>query len=237
MSTGCCEILVGGGTIVAVLSLVEWRTGMNIFNWLRSRAAVPALRRSGRGHAARHRRARARLGAAPDRARRGARDAAAADGLPPRSATSNKIWLVCAGILTLGSFSTGSRTAAIMLIVLLVVFFWLKRAETIKMIPTLLRADGRRPGRDARHAAAPSGRSSTPPTGQGAVVGRGRRRQRAHRRRRAEPARVVAGPRSSARASARASRRTKVGTERRADPRRPVARRRCWRSVRWACWR
>jgi hypothetical protein len=47
-------------------------------------------------------------------------------------------WLVCAAMLTLGALASGSRTAALMLITLALVFFWLKRAEAIKLAPALL---------------------------------------------------------------------------------------------------
>jgi hypothetical protein len=47
-------------------------------------------------------------------------------------------WLGCSAILTLGALSSGSRTAALMLITLGAVFVWLKRAEALRMAPMLL---------------------------------------------------------------------------------------------------
>jgi O-antigen ligase len=48
------------------------------------------------------------------------------------------VWLLCGTLLTLGALSTGSRTAAVMLMSTLVVFFWLKRGETIRLAPLLV---------------------------------------------------------------------------------------------------
>jgi hypothetical protein len=48
------------------------------------------------------------------------------------------IWLACGGILTLGALATGSRTATLMLLSLLATFLWLKRKETVRLIPMLI---------------------------------------------------------------------------------------------------
>ena len=42
------RLLVGGGAIVALSSLVEWKTGHELLQLVRPRAAVPALCRRGR---------------------------------------------------------------------------------------------------------------------------------------------------------------------------------------------
>jgi hypothetical protein len=47
-------------------------------------------------------------------------------------------WLVIGGLIAAAALSTGSRTAAVMLGVLLIVFVWLQRAETVRMLPYLL---------------------------------------------------------------------------------------------------
>jgi hypothetical protein len=47
-------------------------------------------------------------------------------------------WLGCAGVLTLGALSTGSRTGTTMLIALLISFFFIKPRESIRMAPMLL---------------------------------------------------------------------------------------------------
>ena len=76
------RLLVGGGTLLAVLSLVEWRTGTNFFNGLHH--VIPFLHYVDFGdHIARGTGFRALgVGPAPDRARRGARDAHPAHRLP-----------------------------------------------------------------------------------------------------------------------------------------------------------
>src|SRR5262249_28340137 len=47
-------------------------------------------------------------------------------------------WLGCGGVLTLGALATGSRTAAVMLVVVFGTFAWLKRAEMVKMAPAFV---------------------------------------------------------------------------------------------------
>jgi hypothetical protein len=47
-------------------------------------------------------------------------------------------WMICGGLLTLGALASGSRTAAIMLIALLVCFVWLKPGQTIRLLPWLI---------------------------------------------------------------------------------------------------
>jgi polysaccharide biosynthesis protein PslJ len=131
------RVLVGGATVVAVLALIEWRTGGNLFNWY-SRVfpfldyvdeGLPPVRGSGvraRG-SAQHSIA---LGAAlvmmiPLAVYLFRRD-------------RRNLWLYCAGLLTLGALSTGSRTGTLMLISLLVSFVWIKPRETVRLLPMLL---------------------------------------------------------------------------------------------------
>ena len=75
-------LLVGGGTIVALAALVEWRTSTNLFNWYSH--VAPFLHYVDEGVAqARGSGVRARaLGTAPDRAHRRSGHAAAARVLP-----------------------------------------------------------------------------------------------------------------------------------------------------------
>ena len=86
------RLLVGGGTIVAFLSLVEWKTGTNFFNWYSH--ALPFLHYVDEGVASsggtRH--PRPRLRPAPDRAQRGAGDAHAARRVPVQRIASS-LWL------------------------------------------------------------------------------------------------------------------------------------------------
>jgi hypothetical protein len=51
--------------------------------------------------------------------------------------TTRKIWLAAAFVLVMGALATTSRTAVVMLIVIGLVFFWLKRAEMVRLLPLL----------------------------------------------------------------------------------------------------
>jgi hypothetical protein len=131
------RILVGGGTIVAVFALYEWRTGHNYFNELGR--IVPLLHYEDQGAAF--------LRGTGVRALASAQHPIALGAvlvmLIPLAiylyqCTQRIGWLACGGVLTLASFATGSRTAAVMLIVLFVCFMSWKRAQTIRMLPYLL---------------------------------------------------------------------------------------------------
>ena len=80
------KTLVGGGAVVALFAIVEARTGFNVFNHLDR--VIPFLQPSAEGEPGgipevrAGEAARVRLGAAPDRAERGLRDADAARALP-----------------------------------------------------------------------------------------------------------------------------------------------------------
>jgi hypothetical protein len=131
------KLLVGGGVIVACCALYEWRSGVNLFNGLGK--VMPFLVYQD-------------IGAAMIRGS-GARALASAQHpiamgaafvmLLPLTVylfkrTGSVIWLVSGGILTLGALATGSRTAAIMLVIVVACFAWLKRAEMIRMLPLVL---------------------------------------------------------------------------------------------------
>lgn len=134
---GMLKLLVGGGSIVAALSLIEWRTGVNMFNGLGR--VIPVLHYVDQGEAmARGSGVRA-LGSAQHPIALGA----ALVMLVPVSVYLHRLtgrtgWLVCGGVLVLGAFGTGSRTAALMLLTLGVVFVWLKRAQTLRLAPALV---------------------------------------------------------------------------------------------------
>jgi hypothetical protein len=125
------RLLVGSGSIMAVCALYEWRTGINLFNGLGR--WIPLIRGAG---------ARA-LGTAQHPIALGA---ALVMLLPlsfylaKRAATrSGKyVWIGSAGVLTLGALSTGSRTAAIMLLVVLGTIAWQRRDEMMRMLPLAL---------------------------------------------------------------------------------------------------
>jgi hypothetical protein len=131
------RLLVGGATLVAVLSLIEWRTGTNLFNWYGRvlpflnyiDEGLPPMRGSG---------VRAR-GSAQHSIALGA----ALVMLIPLAVylyrRSRRVgWLGCAGVLTLGALATGSRTAMLMLITLLVSFICIKPRDTVRLLPWLL---------------------------------------------------------------------------------------------------
>jgi O-antigen ligase len=131
------RILVAGGTIVAILALVEWQTGTNFFDNLQT--VIPILHHVDIGeHVERGTGVRA-LGSAQHPIALGA----ALVMLIPLTVYLHRrdrhvAWLACGALLTLGALSTGSRTAALMLISLLVSFLWIKRAETLRLLPMLI---------------------------------------------------------------------------------------------------
>ena len=153
-------------------------------------------------------------------------------------------WLVCGGLLTLGAFATGSRTAAIMLVVLLVTYVWIKRPETTAAAPDAHPAGDRDPGGDAGHARHLPGDPPAELPDPGAVPG--------------EPAPAAAGSRTSGPSLSEWSREpflgqgfgTRVVTHRARSGRRGLRRQvvasarrssttsgspRCSRSAPWAC--
>jgi hypothetical protein len=128
------KLLVFGGAIVALTALFEWQSGTNLYNGLGR--FVPFLIYQDIGDAmVRGSGARA-LASAQHPIALGAFLVM----LLPLSGylfqrTGKKLWLVCGALLALGALSTGSRTAAIMLVVVVCTFAWLKRAEMLRMIP------------------------------------------------------------------------------------------------------
>lgn len=133
------SLLVGGGSVIALLSIVEWRTGYNAFNHLQS--VVPVLHLD-----------QASIDVSLNR---GFRTRAYASAQHPIALAATLVillplavylyrrhrqplWMVAAAALTLGALATGSRTAAIMLVSELVAFFWMKRRETVRLLPMLV---------------------------------------------------------------------------------------------------
>jgi hypothetical protein len=131
------KLMVGGGAIVAILALYEWRTGVNQFNGLGR--FLPFLVYQDIGDAMIRGTGARALGSAQHPIALGA----ALVMLLPLSVylfkrTGKVVWLGCGGMLTLGALATGSRTAMLMLMVVFVTFFWLKRAEMMRMLPLWL---------------------------------------------------------------------------------------------------
>jgi polysaccharide biosynthesis protein PslJ len=131
------RLLVGGGTVVAALSLVEWRTGSNLFNWYER--LLPFLNYMDEGVA--------QVRGSGVRARGTAQHpialSAALVMLVPLAVYLYRrdrrvAWLACGGVMTLGALSTGSRTGTTMLIALLVSFLCIKGRETVRLLPALI---------------------------------------------------------------------------------------------------
>ena len=131
------RLLTAGGTVLAVLSLIEWRTGTNLFNGMHR--VLPILNYVDFGeHFERGTGFRA-LGSAQHPIALGA----ALVMLIPLTVylyrrDRSRIWLVCGALLTLGALSTGSRTVALMLIALMVSFLWIKPDDTLRLAPMLI---------------------------------------------------------------------------------------------------
>jgi hypothetical protein len=132
-------LLVGGGAIVALCALYEWRSGVNLFNNLDR--YIPILDHRSEGVAGTPERGgRVRAYASAQHAI--ALGAALVMLMPLAIYLYRKdrrlIWLGCAALMTMGALATGSRTAITMLVADLAVFLWLKRAATIRLLPMLL---------------------------------------------------------------------------------------------------
>jgi polysaccharide biosynthesis protein PslJ len=132
-------LLVAGGTLIAILTLIEWKTSRNLFNRLDT--FIPILRID--------------PGAVLANDIRGGRVRAYASAEHPIALGAllvlilplavylyrrkgKLIWMLAAALLVFGALATGSRTAAGMLAALLVAFFWMKRAETLRLLPMLI---------------------------------------------------------------------------------------------------
>jgi hypothetical protein len=132
------KVLVGGGAAVAVIAIFESRTGMNLFDrlhvlpFLEPVQAVEVETRGGRFRA---------FGSAQHPIALGAALAMLfplavylAVGLRQRR------WWIAAGLLGFGALAPVSRTAVLMAMTTLIVFFWLRPRETRKAWPVLLPA-------------------------------------------------------------------------------------------------
>jgi hypothetical protein len=136
---GVIVLLVAGGAVIAVATLIEWRTGDNLFN--RMDSIIPVLRvdpsklipadvRGGRVRA---------YGSAEHPIALGALLVLLLPLAVYLHRRSGKlIWLLAAALLVFGALASGSRTAAGMLATLLVAFFAMKRKETVRLLPLLL---------------------------------------------------------------------------------------------------
>jgi hypothetical protein len=130
-------MLVGCGTIVALLALFEARTGINVFNHLNR--VMPILHPQAGGYLVpRGGRLRA-LASAQHPIALGAMLVLLLPFVTYLATRGNRrIWLACGSILALGAVSTVSRTAIVMLVVEAIVFLRLRPVETRRLWPLLL---------------------------------------------------------------------------------------------------
>lgn len=129
-------LLVGSCTVVAATAILEARTGQNYFNGLER--VIPILDFDpGNIVAPAERGGEVRAYASSQHAI--PLGAMLVMMLPLAfylfKRTNRKEWLVAGLILTMGALSTTSRTAIVMLIVIGLVFLWLKRDATIRLLP------------------------------------------------------------------------------------------------------
>jgi polysaccharide biosynthesis protein PslJ len=131
------KLLVGGGTIVAVSALYEWRTGYNVFNQLGR--VLPILHYEDQGAAwVRGSGVRAMASAQHPIALGAALVMLVPIAVYLQKRTGRILWLGAGGLMTLAALATNSRTAAVMLMVLFACFAWLKRAEVVRLLPAIL---------------------------------------------------------------------------------------------------
>jgi polysaccharide biosynthesis protein PslJ len=145
------RVLVAGGAVVAVFALVERRTDYNLFNHLHT--VAPFLRFQGAIGAAGLERGGTRLrvyGPAEHPIALGALFVILIPlAIYVARRTAQRRWWAAALVLALGAFATVSRTAIIMLAVVLLVFLRLRPKETKRFWPLII------PALAAVHVAAP----------------------------------------------------------------------------------
>lgn len=130
------KLLVAGGVVIAVLAVVESRSGYNPFNQLTSIAPFlqeirePGLLERGRF--------RARGPAEHPIALSAALVMLVPLGIYLTHVTRRIRWALATGLLMVGVFTSVSRTGVVMLLTVGAVFFWLRRPETKRVLPLLL---------------------------------------------------------------------------------------------------
>jgi polysaccharide biosynthesis protein PslJ len=137
------KTLVVGGAIVGAFAMVEARTGFNIFNHIDR--AIPILRASAEGEPE----AFQKYGAARLRVFASAQHPIALSAmfvvLTPLAVYlahrfRQRRWLLCAVLLIAGCSATVSRTGIVMLVVVLLVFVWLRPKDVRRLWPALIPA-------------------------------------------------------------------------------------------------
>jgi hypothetical protein len=132
------KVLVGGGGVIAFFALIERRTGFNVFNELGR--AIPLLQFQGSWDGVGVERG-GRLRVYGPAEHPIALGAAFVMLLPLVvyliRKTGQKRWWLVAVMLTCAMLATSSRTGIVMLIVVLVVFLWLRPHETKRLWPAV----------------------------------------------------------------------------------------------------
>jgi hypothetical protein len=130
--------LVGGGAVVAGFAIIESRTHWNVFDHLHS--LIPFLRLESLP-VAQDRGALRAYGSAPVAIALGAALVMLIPlGIALARSTGRRRWKVAVLVLAVGALATVSRTAVLMLIVIGVVYLWLRPKQTRRLWPALLPA-------------------------------------------------------------------------------------------------
>ena len=129
------KVLVLGCGVIALSSLIEHRSGFNIFYHVHS--VVPFLQFQGGDVISRFGRLRV-LGSAQHPIALGAVLVVPIPLAVYFARTAGRRWWTVVAVLLLGALATGSRTAIVMLIAMTVVFLFLKPRETRRIWPLLI---------------------------------------------------------------------------------------------------
>ena len=133
------RVLVVGGSVVALFALIESRTGYNVFAHLSQ--VVPVLRSTG-VHEVIQRGSRLRVFASAQHPiALGAAFAMLVPLAMYRAICFRKpLWWICATLLLMATLATVSRTAILMLVVIGLVFVWLRAREMKRLWPLVIPA-------------------------------------------------------------------------------------------------
>jgi polysaccharide biosynthesis protein PslJ len=128
------RVLTACGTVVGVAAIVERRTGYNVFYHLHSVARFLEFRAPLGDERGGHIRV---FGPAEDPIALGAALAMMIPLSYYLARTSNRAWWLSTVVLVLGIMGTASRTAVVMLGVIVLVLFWLQRADIVRLWPAV----------------------------------------------------------------------------------------------------
>jgi hypothetical protein len=128
------KVLTACATVVGAAAIVERRTGYNVFYHLHSVARFLQFHAPLGDIRGGHVRA---FGSAEDPIALGAALAMVVPLSYYLARTSNRGWWLATVVLLLGLMGTASRTAIVMLAVIVVILFWLQRAEIVRLWPAV----------------------------------------------------------------------------------------------------